>query len=61
MPSPIETFATGGKTYHKGATVAADDPAVIRLPDLFNGVKPAVVVDDAPKPTRKGAPTKAGN
>ena len=60
MPSPIETFATNGKTYHKGVNVAADDPAVIRLPHLFNGVKPAATTD-APKPARKAAPTKAGN
>ena len=52
MPSPIETFATLGRTYIKGTDVAADDPAVIALPELFSGVK-------APKPTRKGATTKA--
>ena len=57
MPTVIETFATGGVTYQKGALVAADDPAVLRLPDLFAGVKPAAAAT-APKPARKAAPKK---
>ncbi len=55
MPTVIATFATGGITYQKGATVAADDPAVLRLPDLFAGVKPAAT---PPKLPRKTAPKK---
>ena len=55
MPTVIATFATGGVTYQKGALVAADDPAVLRLPDLFAGVKPA---DASPKLPRKAAPKK---
>jgi hypothetical protein len=55
MPTVIATFATGGVTYQKGAIVAADDPAVLRLPDLFSGVKPAAT---PPKLPRKAAPKK---
>jgi hypothetical protein len=56
MPSPIETFATLGRTYHKGVGVADDDPAVIALPQLFAGVKPTT---EAPKLARKVSPKKA--
>jgi hypothetical protein len=57
MPSSIATFATLGRTYHKGVGVADDDPAVIALPELFAGVKPAAAAT-APKPARKAAPKK---
>lgn len=60
MPSPIATFATLGRTYHKGVGVADDDPAVIALPQLFAGVKPAAAAN-APKLARKVAPTKASS
>jgi hypothetical protein len=40
MPSPINTFAMSGRTYHKGERIAATDPAVIARPDLFDGVAP---------------------
>lgn len=58
MPTVKETFATGGVTYPKGASVAADDPAVLRLPDLFAGVK---TPSATPKLPRKAAPTKETN
>lgn len=55
MPTVKETFATGGVTYQKGALVAADDPAVLRLPDLFAGVKAPATTPQLP---RKAAPKK---
>jgi hypothetical protein len=49
MPTPFDTFAMSGRTFHKGEQYAVTDPVVIARPDLF----------DAPRPARKTT-TKAG-
>ena len=43
MPTPNDTFAMSGRTFHKGERYSLTDPVVVARPDLF----------DVPKPTRK--------
>lgn len=55
MPTPRETFRSG-RLYVAGIEVAADDPAVLRHPHLFDGVEQATA---APGEKRDVAPPSA--